>query len=422
MAFAPLGENQHPMIELTARESITERLRIDRTAEHRGSSLRRGVLSVLALLSVVAAVLAFVLTRPVSVSVAEVRTERPGERVTALTASGYVASRRRSIVAPKIPGRLEQLLVEEGEEVDANQVLARLDDDEEQVALLQAKAVAGTARARLARARALLEQSRHSLQRTKPLVESGALARALLDDAQASHDAAEAEVSAAQADLSASQAAVEAAALRVELTVVRAPYKGTVVKKLADEGAVLAPAAISELEVGGIVEIVDLQALEVEAEVSEDQLRLLKEGQPALLFLDAFPEKVFRGVVGTVRPAVERAKATAVVKVEFERIPPGTLPDMGVRVAFLREPIPEDRLEAEPPLRVPAQAIAEREEGAVVFVLDGDRVKEFPVIVAERVGEDVVLEKGPPPGTKVAFGGSRKLKDGKRVRAEAEGK
>jgi RND family efflux transporter MFP subunit len=410
------------MAELPLRESITERLRIDRADERHGHALRRRWLPLLAVLATLSAIGAFLVTRPPAVGVAEVRAERPGEQATELIASGYVASRRRSIVAPKIPGRLEQVLVEEGDQVEAGQVLARLDDDEEQVALLQARAASGNARARLARARALLEQGRRELERTQPLVDSGALARASLDDVRGRHDAVAAEVAAAQADVTASHAAVEAAQLRVDQTIVRAPYRGTVVKKLADEGAVLAPAAISELEVGGIVELVDLAALEVEAEVSEDQLSRLHQGQPALVFLDAFPDKVFRGVVGTVRPAVERAKATAVVKVQFEAVPPGALPDMGVRVAFLREALTEEELSAEPRLRVPSDAVTERDGKTVLFVIDGDRAKEVPVTVAAHIGSDAVLEAGPPPGTKVALGAPRGLRDGRRVRVETKEK
>ncbi len=408
------------MAQLTAPESITERLRIDHATERKRSSLRRRLLPIVALLSVLAAAAVFAMTRPPTVTVAQVRAERPGERVTELTASGYVASRRRSIVAPKIAGRLEQLLVEEGERVEAGQVLARLDDDEERVAVMQAKAAAGTARARVARARALAEQARLELARTRPLVESGALARKLLDDTEAAHDAAAAEARAAAADLATSDAAIAAAELRLDHTTVRAPYAGTVVRKLADEGAVLAPATIAEVDVGGIVELVDLDALEVEAEVSEDQLSRIEQGQPALVFLDAYPDKVFRGVTGTVRPAVDRAKATAVVKVRFEEVPPGALPDMGVKVAFLEKDISKQELEGKSRLRVPAGAVMEREGQSLLVTIEDGRAKLSPVVVVERTGTEVVLDSGPPPGTKLAVGFPKDVRDGQRLRVQAE--
>ena len=63
--------------------------------------------------------------------------------------------------------------------------------------------------------------------------------------------------------------------------------------------------------------------MEVEAEVSEDQLRRIRPGQPALIFLDAFPDRVYRAVTGTVRPGVDRSKGTATVKVLFRVRPAG---------------------------------------------------------------------------------------------------
>lgn len=400
------------------RESHLGKLRIDRSAERKRSVLRRRVLPILALLAVIGAVLAYVLTRPTKVSVAEVRAARPGERVTELTASGYVASRRRSIVAPKIPGRLVEVLVEEGEQVKEGQELARLDDEEERVALVRAKAAADTARARLGRARVMVIQTRRELERTQRLAESGALSPAALDEAETASDASLAEREAATADLATARAAIEAAQLRLDQTVVRAPFAGTVVRKLADEGAVLAPAAISELEVGGIVELVDLDALEVEAEVSEDRLAEIEEGQPALVFLDAYPDDVFPAVTGTVRPAVDRSKATAVVKVVFDEIPEGALPDMGAKVAFLTRPIPEAELADEPRLRVPAAALAQRDGRTVIFTVEDGRARPAPVEVADRVGPDAVLETGPPPGTKVAITTDTELRAGQRVRVE----
>lgn len=400
------------------RDSPLGALHIDRGRERKRSVLRRRLVPLVVVLALAAGLIFFFLSRPPEVSVAEVRAARPGERVTELTASGYVASRRRSIVAPKIPGRLEEVLVEEGERVEEGQELARLDDDEERVAVARARAAAQTASARLARARVMVTQTERELARTRRLEESGALSPAALDEAQTAHDAALAERAAARADLATARAAVDAAELQLDQTVVRAPFTGTVVRKLADEGAVLAPAAISELDVGGIVELVDLGALEVEAEVSEDRLAEIEQGQPALVFLDAYPDAVFPAVTGTVRPAVDRAKATALVKVRFQEIPGGALPDMGAKVAFLAEPIGEADLRDEPRLRVPATAVVEREGRPVVFAIEGGRARPAPVDVAVRVGSDVVLEAGPPAGTKVALA-PEDLRAGQRVRVGA---
>jgi multidrug efflux pump subunit AcrA (membrane-fusion protein) len=84
--------------------------------------------------------------RAPTVQVAEVREARPGEQQTELSAAGYVDSRRRSVLAPIIPGRLDAVLVEEGDVVEEGQVVARLDDRDARAALQQARAEVDRAR------------------------------------------------------------------------------------------------------------------------------------------------------------------------------------------------------------------------------------------------------------------------------------
>jgi len=193
------------------------------------------------------------------------------------------------------------------------------------------------------------------------------------------------------------------------------------VRKLADEGAVLAPGVIAEEDVGGIVEMVDLNSLEIDAEVSEDQLPRVELGQPVLIFIDAYPDRVYQGRAETVRPAIERARATAIVKVSFQDQPDGVLPDMAAQVSFLEEALSGERLEQEARLRVPASAVVERERGPVVLVVKDGRLVEVPVQVAQEVGDEAVLKTGPDPGTQVVAAPTDTLREGRRVRVRAEG-
>lgn len=407
-------------MEEPAKDARLGQLRIDRSQKTHGRKLQRRLIPIVTLALLGLGAFVYFLSRPPEVSVAEVRAARPGERLTTLSATGYVASRRRSVVAPKIPGRLAKVLVEEGQAVKEGQELAKLEDDDARVALEQVKAAVQAARARSVRAGVMVEQLGLELERSRRLAATGAIAPAALDSAQSSYDANVAEKRAAEADLATALARVSAAELQLSQTVVRAPFAGTVVRKLADEGAMLAPAAITELDVGGIVELVDLEALEVEAEVSEDRLAEIKEGQPALVVLDAYPDDVFPGVTGTVRPAVDRSKATAVVKVRFDKIPAGALPDMGAKISFLSAPIDKKALAEEARLRVPTRAVVERDGHAIVLEVQGDRLRAAPVEVEERIGDEIVLRSGPPPGTRIAASG-KNLKPGKRVRiAEAQ--
>lgn len=393
-------------------------LRISRSAPpQRRRRLRRWLIP--ALLVVVLAVLIGVglARRAPTVQVAEVREARPGEQQTELSAAGYVDSRRRSVVAPLVAGRLDELRVEEGDTVQEGQVIARLDDRDARAALERARAGVDSARGRLAVARARNTNAQIVLKRTQRLSRAEVVPQSQLDDAVAAANAAAAEQDAAEAELSAAIRAREAAALQLAHTVIRAPFTGTVAEKIADVGAVLAPAALGEANLGGIVELVDLGALEVEAEVSEEQLQRIQPGQPALIFLDAFPDRAFRAKTGPVRPSIDRSKATAQVKVLFEEVPEGALPDMGAKVAFLKQEVPPEALaEDAQALRVPASAVVRGPNGPAVWVVDEGRLRQQPVTPGKRVGDEVALEEGPEPGTQVVVAPNGKLREGGRVK------
>lgn len=397
-------------------------LRIDRSAAPRRKLLRRwplwvGLAVVLALI-----VGAAVLGRTPSVRVAEVREARPGEQQTELTAAGYVSSRRRSVIAPQVPGRLVEVAVDEGDAVKEGQVLARLDDRDARVASARAQAELQAASQRLIAAQASATRARSDLGRAERLAKAEVVTRANLEEAQATARASSAEEQAAGAQLIAARREAEAAALQLSHSVVRAPFAGTVVRKLADEGAVLAPAALEQENIGGIVELVDLSALEVEAEVSEEQLPRIKVGQPALVFLDAYPEQAFPAKVRSIRPTIDRAKATAVVNVAFDEIPPGVLPDMGSRVAFLKEEVPPEALaKKDAALRVPASAVVGSGGQAAVWVVQDGRLKRQPVQVARKVGDEVALVQGPAPGTQVVVSPEGNLRPGRKVKVKTEG-
>jgi RND family efflux transporter MFP subunit len=357
-----------------------------------------------------------VLRRPPVVGVAQVREARPGEEATELTAAGYVASERRSTVAPKIAGRLVEVSVKEGERVEEGAVLARLDDRDAKVALSQAEAQARAADAQLGVARAQNAKAARDLGQATRLAQSGAISATALLDARSQAKSADESERAALAQSRATADAVLAARIRLDDTVIRAPFSGTISKKLADEGAVLAPAAVSDINVGGIVELVDLGSLNVEAELSEDRIANVHEGQPALIFLDAYPQRVYQATTGTIRPTIDRAKATAVVKVPFAVPPDGVYPNMGAKVSFLEHPVDPKQLEEEPRLRVPRSALFKANGHDAVFIVREGRLKTAWVTVARESGNELALRDGPPPGTQIVSAPSRKLRDGQRVR------
>ena len=278
------------------------------------------------------------LRRPPVVSVAQVRQARVGEQQTQLTAAGYVASRRRSIVAPKVSGRLDALLVEEGQRVEKGEVIARLDPEDAKIALQQAAAEARAAQGALAVAEAERARTRREFDRARDLSQAGAVARQAFDEAQSAFEAASAQTEAARSrsPRRGTRCPPPAWAWSTPSSALRSPARSFASSRTRARCS-RRPPSIGR-NIGGIIELVDLGQLEVEAEVSEDQLARVRSTEPALIFLDAWPRPVSTG--GGHGPSRhESVEGHGVVKVRLpEPQPRGVYPDMAARVSFLSRP------------------------------------------------------------------------------------
>jgi multidrug resistance efflux pump len=87
----------------------------------------------------------------------------------------------------------------------------------------------------------------------------------------------------------------------------------------------------------GICTIVDMHSLEIDVDVNESYINRVKPGQRVSAVLDAYQDWQIPGHVITVVPTADRQKATVQVRIAFEALDPRLLPDMGVKVTFLRE-------------------------------------------------------------------------------------
>ncbi len=153
----------------------------------------------------------------------------PAQADAVLTASGYVVARRKAAVASKGTGTLVYLGVEEGDRVKKGQVIARLEDSDVLASLRRA-------RENLKVAEADLRDAKQSLERMRTLVEREMVA-------QAEFDAAEARYKRVIASIDAAKFGVQEAEVAVDNTRIVAPFDGTVLKKNADVGEIVAPLA-----------------------------------------------------------------------------------------------------------------------------------------------------------------------------------
>lgn len=402
------------------------RLRINRDAGAASSHRRsRRTLAIVAALAVIVLVpmAAFVLNdrRAIEVDVAraELRGGGAGGSRGGLTANGYVVARTKASVSSKVPGRLAYLGVEEGDVVQAGAVIARLEAAEYEAAVRQADAEVLAAEAARLEAEAGVAQATRDLERAQALAADSLIPPQMLEDARTALDVAEARLRAAAARVESARQARAAAVANLENTRVRAPFTGTVLRKDAEVGEVVAPSvAGGGLTRGAVVTMADLATLEVEVDVNEAYIAGVRRDQPAEIVLDAYPGTAFPGHVRQVVPTADRQKATVLVRVAIDSQDPRILPEMGARVVFLeqQEAGAPDVEATAPRIFVPAAAVrSEAGEDVVYVVVEGHAHRRVidagPVMGGEREvrsgligGETLVLD---PPA---------QLADGARVR------
>jgi HlyD family secretion protein len=354
-----------------------------------------------------------------------------------LTASGYVVARRKAVVSAKIQGRLAELRVEEGSRVSHNQILARLesDDYEAQVTrsraqVQQAEAQIAAAKAAIRRAEADLAEARRQVGVNERLSREEILPQDTLDASRSRVAVLEAAIGQAQADeqragaaLVQSQADLRYTEALLQNTVIRAPFDGIVVKKMAEVGesvAPIPPGVNLSTSSGAIVALADLETLEVEVDVAEANVAKLTAGQAAEVVVEAFPEKRYKAELRQVIPTADRTKATVMVKVTILDKDPNLKPEMSAKATFLEaaQASADASAPARPLVLVPQDAIVTRDGKPHVFEIV-DRTAKLVAIETGPTRQDrVIVMSGLAGGETLVSRPPDGLKDGDRVSAK----
>ena len=393
-------------------------LKIDKTASAYHPGKRKKYIlwgiagaSIIALLILV---MQGVLSPAIKVESAQVSQIYPSQGFTVLNASGYVVAQRKAAVATKITGRLISLSVEEGSRVKAGQVIAQLENEDVMAARNQAEANLNATRQNLEQVKAELYDATLSFARNKDLVSRGYVSQSEYDMSEARLRKAEAAVGAAEAVVKASTAALRGAEVAFEYTLIRAPFDAVVLTKNADIGDIVTPIGAAADAKAAVVTIADMGSLQVEVDVSESNLQMVKTGQPCEIHLDALPALRFPGKVHMIVPTADRTKATIMVKVSFVAKDSRILPEMSAKVAFLsREVKPEEET---PRTALNPSAILTRDGKATVFVIRGDTAVESPVTTGDRIGDMVEILGGVKPGDTVVLKPIEKMKDRAKIK------
>ena len=339
-----------------------------------------------------------------------------------VTANGYVVARTRAAVAAKIPGRLASLAVDGGSFVKKGDVIARLEGADYAAAVEQSRANLATAQAQLIEAQSDRDQMKREYDRITNI-------RAQRPDLVSPQDAeasqaraaqADARANAAQARVESAQAALRFAQASFENTVIRAPFTGTVLRKEAEVGEVVAPSVGGGLTRGAVVTMADLSTLEVEVDVNEAYIGRVSRDQKAKITLDAYPDPSFRGRVRQVVPTADRQRATVQVKVTITDHDSRILPEMGARVDFLAAAPPRTPRAAnaspEPPrFRLPVAAVRDNAGKTVVWLVRDGKLSMREVVAGPASAGYREIRSGLVGGEQLLSGGVETPTEGMRV-------
>jgi len=345
-----------------------------------------------------------------------------GSGSVAVVANGYVVARTKAAVSAKIPGRLAMLNVSEGSRVEKGAIIARLDNADYAAAVGQAEAGLASAKATLIEAQSDRDQTQRDYVRVRDIHSQNPnlVSPQDVENADSRARQAEARFGAQSARVDAAAASLRMAQANLENTYIRAPFSGTVLRKEAEVGEVVAPSVGGGLTRGAVVTMADLATLEVEVDVNEAYIARIQGGQQARITLDAYPDTAFRGTVRQVVPTADRQRATVQVKVAIVDRDPRILTEMGAKVEFLEAPraAPAGAPQAveRPRILVPADAVRSDNGRDVVWIVRDGRLQRHDVDAGPVSGNFREIRSGLSGGEQLLVGGVETPREGQRVK------
>ncbi|RPH39253.1 MAG: efflux RND transporter periplasmic adaptor subunit, partial [Planctomycetota bacterium] len=286
-------------------------------------------------------------------------------------------------VSSRMFGTLEWVGIEVGSKVKKGEIIGRIANADIAAQVEEAKAALADAEREHARWKAVIDKGLEPKEKL---------------------DKAETQLQLVRARLKQSEAALE-------YTLIRAPFEGVVVKRLAQSGENIGPAG-GVATGGSLCTLIDRASLEMVADVNETNIAKVKVGQKAEVAAEARPDRKYKGEVRQIVPTADRTKGIIQVKIRLQDPDDLLLPEMAARASFLRE-----GAQAGAPRKVIAPRGAVRDRGGlkVVFILESGRVRQQAVETGAEGEDGTEILKGLQGGEDVVTGGAV-VEDGTEVK------
>lgn len=363
--------------------------------------------------------------------------------VETVTASGKIQPEIEIKLSPEVSGEIIELNVQEGDNVDAGDVMVKINPDIYETAVTRARAAVNSAKASVSQAQATFDESEKSFRRSKKLKDQEVISQAEFDVAQRSYTVSLHQLDAAESQLASAQASLKEANQNLKRTTIKAPQAGRISVLNVELGErVVGTAQMAGTE---LLRVANLKNMEVLVEVNENDIVRVNLGDTAEVEVDAYLDKIFKGVVTEIANSANLAGVSADQVTTFEvkiGILPESYADMDLRgmdspfrpgmtaTVDIRTEVAEDIL------AVPIASVSTRTDTAsssrfsknedddggekidyeVVFVKDGSKAKLKVVKTGIQDDENIQILKGLEVGEEIIVGPysavSKKLMNG----------
>ncbi|MGO8935516.1 MAG: efflux RND transporter periplasmic adaptor subunit [Terracidiphilus sp.] len=224
--------------------------------------------------------------------------------------TGTVQARETALVSTQVPGRIQQVLVREGDSVRAGQTLAVLDDAALRASVDQAQAGVKAAQSQQTAAQTDAELAASTLTRYRQLEAEKSVSPQEMDEITRRAEAATARLDAARAQTRAAEAQESGARAMLGYTRLLAPFSGIVTARMADPGTLASPGV-------PLLQVDQAGALQLQASVDESAIGAVLKGMKVQVSIDSTSSADIAGTVAEIVPAADPSSHSFLVKIDL---------------------------------------------------------------------------------------------------------
>lgn len=310
------------------------------------------------------------------------------QAVSGLSLNGSIEGKTSATISAKIAGKIEQVLVEEGQAVSVGDPLVRL----ESVELSNAVRTAEDA---LTKAEVNYDLANADYNRYQKLYSQGAVSQQQLDTA-------EAKLKSAQADLSSASVSRDNANQQLGYGVVTAPVDGVVANKTATVGQVVSSGT-------ALMVVQDISQVQAVVNIEQKDLGQVKVGQMAEIKVDAYHDRVFTGLVDGMNPEADSGSRMFRTKIKVDNEDGALKAGMFAKIQLVTgEPIQV--------LSVPQSAVIQKKGLYYVFTLEDGKAVRHQIEIGQADHDSIQIKSGLQQGDQVIVSGVNQLKDNEAVK------